>query len=186
MTDLVSSPEQEVVIARLAGENAARNESYRRLLLALPAVAAAAHVPLLLRARTAPMAVVGLSSLAATAFLLRRLPPHRTGIARLDAWAARSRRPAAAAAAAVPSLALTSSSSPLESYLPYLNLALAAVLVLMGWAAGRAAGDGSFRWLGIGTLPALVYGAVLAAKVVMAGVDPEQELSGLRYGYRGA
>jgi hypothetical protein len=35
-------------------------------------------------------------------------------------------------------------------------------------------------------LPVIVYGVILAAKVVMGGVDPERELGGLRYRYKGA
>jgi hypothetical protein len=32
----------------------------------------------------------------------------------------------------------------------------------------------------------VVYGVVLLAKMVMASVDPESELSGLKYQYKGA
>lgn len=79
---------------------------------------------------------------------------------------------------------LDAGKSPLELYLPYLNVGLAVVLVLMGLATGR--GSGSFAWIGVGNLPAIVYGVVLLAKVVMASVDPEKELSALRYQYKGA
>jgi hypothetical protein len=39
---------------------------------------------------------------------------------------------------------------------------------------------------GIGNLPGLIYLAVLGAKFVMASVDPERELGGLRYELKGA
>lgn len=42
----------------------------------------------------------------------------------------------------------------------------------------------SSLWLG--GLPTLIYAAVLIAKVVMAGVDPERELNELRYEFKGA
>jgi hypothetical protein len=38
----------------------------------------------------------------------------------------------------------------------------------------------------LGALPGVVYAVVVGAKVVMAGVDPERELRGLRYSYKGA
>ncbi|KJZ77098.1 hypothetical protein HIM_03419 [Hirsutella minnesotensis 3608] len=77
---------------------------------------------------------------------------------------------------------------PLVAALPYLPLLarprLAGLLVLMGLATGRA--SASFGWVGVGNLPAIVYLVVLASKVVMASVDPERELSALKYGYKGA
>lgn len=41
-------------------------------------------------------------------------------------------------------------------------------------------------WWGFGWLPGLVWGVVVLAKWIMGGVDPESELGGLRYGYKGA
>ena len=72
--------------------------------------------------------------------------------------------------------------SPLEAHLPLLNAALCGVLVLLA-AVTRAGGA---AWTGLGYLPAAVYVVVLLAKVEMAGVDPEGELGGLRYEYKGA
>jgi hypothetical protein len=40
--------------------------------------------------------------------------------------------------------------------------------------------------IGLGNLPAIIYAVVLAAKMVMASVDPEMELGGLKYEYKGA
>lgn len=67
-------------------------------------------------------------------------------------------------------------------------MGMCAVLVAAGLVAG-ARGGGAEPWggvLGLGNLPALVYVVVLAAKMVMASVDPERELSGLKYQYKGA
>lgn len=69
-------------------------------------------------------------------------------------------------------------------YLPYLNCLLVMVLAVMGLVVEGE--EGSFAWIGVGNLPGIVYGVVLAAKVVMGGVDPERELGGLKYGYKGA
>jgi hypothetical protein len=76
--------------------------------------------------------------------------------------------------------------SPLERWLPYLNVGLCVVLVGLGQVTGgsdKASGTGL---IGLGTLPALVYGVVLIAKMLMASVDPERELTALRYEYKGA
>lgn len=74
--------------------------------------------------------------------------------------------------------------SPLEVYLPYLNLGLGAMLVLMTWAVDRS--GKATVWAGMGYLPLVVYAVVLASKMVMSGVDPEKELSALKYDYKGA
>ncbi|KAI0596035.1 hypothetical protein F4775DRAFT_566201 [Biscogniauxia sp. FL1348] len=93
--------------------------------------------------------------------------------------------------------------SPLEQYLPFLNAALCAVLVLTGLLSGNQGGGVASSsssaasaasahkqqyWghVGLNNLPAIVYIVVLAAKMVMGSVDPERELAGLKYGYKGA
>jgi len=102
----------------------------------------------------------------------------------LDAWvAAQSSAPAGRGPRrrpSSPSLAAPDR-SPLETHLPVLNLALCAVLLLLGLLARRG-GEAP----GPEYLPAVAYGAVLAAKVVMGEVDPERELTGLTYEYKGA
>lgn len=75
--------------------------------------------------------------------------------------------------------------SPLERHLPLLNVGLAALALLTGvleWARTR----GGVGPVLLGMLPGMVYAVVVGAKVMMAGVDPERELSGLKYGYKGA
>ncbi|EJT76867.1 hypothetical protein GGTG_06781 [Gaeumannomyces tritici R3-111a-1] len=92
--------------------------------------------------------------------------------------------------------------SPLETHLPLLNAGLCVVLLLTGLAIARGGGggggsgrdgngnddDGAAR-LGraaLACLPAIVYAVVVAAKLVMASVDPEAELGALRYEAKGA
>ncbi|KAL2116595.1 hypothetical protein VTJ04DRAFT_8763 [Mycothermus thermophilus] len=86
-----------------------------------------------------------------------------------------------------------STDSPLAQHLPVLNIALAALCLLTGLlenvkSAGptNPGGRGGVSPLLLGALPGIVYAVVVAAKVVMAGVDPEGELKGLRYRYKGA
>lgn len=75
--------------------------------------------------------------------------------------------------------------SPLETWLPWLNLGLVGVLVLLGLVSGEA-WKGAFRWVGMGNLPGVVFGVIVVAKVVMGSVDPEAELGALKYSYKGA
>ena len=184
-----ANTEQEDLIARLTTQNASQNASFRTILLFLPIAAAVPYLSLLFQPRNSIVALLAITSLASTAFLLHRLPPDVTGIAVLDSWA-RSRDAAAVATTTTQQqarrlrLAVGGDESPLETYLPYLNMGLVLILALMSLVTGK--GEGSFAWVGMGNLPAVVYAVVLAAKVVMGGVDPERELSGLKYGYRGA
>lgn len=100
------------------------------------------------------------------------LPPEETGLAPLDERRSRRteerRNP------------FELESSPAQKYLPYLNLGLATVILFLSLVRG----GGAFAILQ-GCLPALIYGVVVAAKLVMAGVDPS-ELRGLKYDYKGA
>ncbi|RYP20396.1 hypothetical protein DL767_009469 [Monosporascus sp. MG133] len=185
--------EQEELIASLSEQNAARNAQFRLFLLALPVFSALPYLVALFRGgpgASVPTAALGLSSLASTAWMLYALPPGVTGIAMLDAWVAGDGDGAAKATGAGAHLgnrALSSMAqrSPLELYLPHLNIALCAVLALTGLLT-KSAAAGQWGHVGLGNLPAIVYAVILVAKMVMGGVDPERELSGLRYEYKGA
>ncbi|KAK8920028.1 hypothetical protein VCV18_008861 [Metarhizium anisopliae] len=178
-------PEQETLIADLAAQNRQTNTSFATVLLALPALSTIPYLPLLLRGPPNPViAVLSLTSLLSTAYILYKLPPPETGIAPLDAWVQRGGVPEASETIRRLKRGAGPDKSPLEMYLPYLNCVLSGVLVVLGLVLGR--GDGSFAWIGMGNLPAIVYGVVLVAKVVMGSVDPERELGGLKYGFKGA
>ncbi|KHN98306.1 uncharacterized protein MAM_04067 [Metarhizium album ARSEF 1941] len=178
---------QETLIADLAAQNQQTDASFAAALLVLPALSAVPYVALLLRGPPHPLlAILSLTSLLSTCYTLYKLPPSETGIAPLDAWIQRADVPAASETVRRLKRAAAADKSPLEVYLPYLNCVLASLLVVMGLVAGRGQGDASFAWIGMGNLPAIVYGAVLAAKVVMGGVNPERELTSLRYALKGA
>lgn len=225
-------PEQEDLIQALAEQNESHNQQYQTLLLALPIVSSIPYLLALFRPPTLLVALLGLTSLASTGFLLLSLPPTETGMALLDSWAARpgpadsnKTRGRADHTGAVASGTSSASSgiealnerrrsrrkrsssfnfarqkSPLERYLPYLNIGLCAVLVLYGLLVRRGGGSSTegggddsagvqvrqFGWLGLGNLPGIVYAVVVVAKLVMASVDPERELGALKYGYKGA
>ncbi|KXJ97141.1 hypothetical protein Micbo1qcDRAFT_155929 [Microdochium bolleyi] len=243
--------EQEDLITTLAEQNEARNTQFATALLALPLLATIPYLVVLLVPRSSLsdrlIALLSVSSLGSTAYMLWTLAPGVTGIWHLDAWtagvyASKNKSPASASSPAVfdpssdrdadysgndndnPYAAMgglgiaarrkrrrSSASSfavwfpaqktPLELYLPYLNVGLCVALVLMsaakslssssnggGGGSSGSASTSKLSWgdFGLGNLPAIVYAVVLLAKVVMGSVDPEKELSALRYQYKGA
>ncbi|KAM7188037.1 hypothetical protein V8F33_010894 [Rhypophila sp. PSN 637] len=157
------------------------------------------------------LCLLSLSSLASTAFLVWRTDPSLTGIPVLDSWtgaaasasplasspsyggisqAVRDRRRRRRSSLSAATIEALNSSSPLEKYLPYLNGSLCVLAFLTGYLQHRMI-EGRYHttemssvWLGV--LPSIIYAAVLVAKVVMAGVDPERELGALRYEFKGA
>lgn len=237
--------EQDDLIQTLAEQNEVRNAQFQTALLALPALAALPYIVVLLLTRSAGasdrlVALLSLSSLGSTAYMLRTMAPGVTGIWHLDAWTAgvyssassgpssssavtdgpdyepdnqhHNNDTTASVAGLVPDYAAmgglgsaarrkrrrSSASSfgawfpaqktPLELYLPYLNIGLCLVLVLLSAARASSSSPSSLSWgdFGLGNLPAIVYAVVLLAKVVMGSVDPEKELNTLRYQYKGA
>ncbi|KAL2261900.1 hypothetical protein VTK26DRAFT_3056 [Humicola hyalothermophila] len=231
---VLDEQEQETLITTLAAQNASRNASFRRQLYALPTLSA---VPFLLRlflpatkAAAAPpglllslLPALGLSSLAATLYLLHRLPATETGFAALDgrrggggggggrAAGGSGTGTGAGIGAGLTGIGrggtlgqssprvggllgqqqLAREPSPLQRHLPVLNIVLSALALLTGLlgqakTSSTSSSGGGVSPALLGALPGVVYAVVVAAKVVMAGVDPERELSGLKYGYKGA
>jgi hypothetical protein len=205
--EALDEEEQESLIATLAAQNEARNAQFRYLLFALPTLSSMPYILSLVTLRHPQSALLALTSLASTAWLLYYLPPAETGISYLDSLGSSS-RPAARSGILsdgenddVTALRRSRTSrrrrassfsvaahagfhrTPLETWLPYLNLGLCGVLFALGILKSAKNGSGS---LIIDLLPGVVYAVVLAAKMVMGEVDPEGELGGLRYEYKGA
>ncbi|KAI1781039.1 hypothetical protein F4818DRAFT_24273 [Hypoxylon cercidicola] len=209
--------EQEILIETLAQQNDTRNAQFRLLLLCLPAVSALPYLVALLFGGSSGSsgrfaALMSLSSLASTGWMLARLPPGVTGVRVLDEWVGGGktgdggRRRSGSGdddsdddeitlsrkqkkkrrAGPLPFWADNHPRSPLENHLPYLNMGLCAVLVLTGFLSRSAVSQGYWGHVGLSNLPAIVYGVVLVAKVVMGGVDPERDLGALKYEYKGA
>ncbi|KAL6824413.1 hypothetical protein J3E69DRAFT_290802 [Trichoderma sp. SZMC 28015] len=195
--EAMDEQEQDSLIQTLASQNESQNESLNRILIALPLLSTIAYLRPLFNPATASFAVFCLTSLLATAFLLYKLPPTETGIGVIDAWAGGARADPSTrfqlrsslrgidAGVGVLGRAPVEMRSPLERTLPYLNLGLVVLLILMGLVRGDERGGG-FGWVSMGNVPGLVYSVAITAKIVMAGVDPEKELTGLKYGYKGA
>jgi hypothetical protein len=213
--EALDEEEQESLIATLSSQNETRNAQFRRLLFALPALSSVPYLISLLTLSRAQSSLLALTSLASTAWLLYYLPPAETGIPYLDELGGgggglsaggpavtggvlspedededdaalrrshhrRRRRASSFSVARQAGFHRT----PLETWLPYLNLGLCGVLFVIGIL--RSAKNGKSQSLVGDLLPGVVYAVVLAAKMVMGGVDPESELGGLRYEYKGA
>lgn len=213
--EVLDEQEQENLIASLAQQNEARNAQFRLLLLCLPAVSALPYLVALVFPRSNGgggggsdrlTALLSLTSLASTAWMLWTQAPGVTGIRVLDAWVSGAGAGASPGSGSgknkiapeqkkkkkkkqdrsVPFWAEEHRRSPLEKYLPYLNLGICAVLVMTGFLSKSAASQGHWGHVGLSNLPAIVYGVVLVAKMVMGSVDPERDLGALRYEYKGA
>ena len=128
---------------------------------------------------TSVLALLSISSLLCTAFLVYLLPPELTSVSFLDALNAppskyRSSEPS--------SFRGVGDKGPVLQYLPYMNAGLCVLLGILGLVfRGR-----EVVWWGFGWLPGLVWAIILVAKVVMRSVNPEAELGGLRYEFKGA
>ncbi|CAK7267589.1 hypothetical protein SEPCBS119000_002625 [Sporothrix epigloea] len=190
--EYLDEEQQDALIESFAELNRQRNEQFRRVLLALPALAV---IPFLLvcyqssSSSAVTVTMLGISSLAATAALVHRQTPTKTGIRLLDAWSGADIKGKGRAVTARFSLSgwTAQQPPPLDQYLPFLNLGLCAVLVLSVFLPkDTASATFNTPYHVLGSLPAGVYAVVLLSKVTMAGVDPERELNKLRYGYKGA
>jgi hypothetical protein len=191
---LSKNSEQETLISTLTTLNTTRNATFLRALYILPTLAT---LPFLLRLflpnpKSSPsvpllLPLLGLSSLAATTWLLHTLKTTETGFAVLDQPSNTAQSKAKQQRDVL--MAGGGGKSPLEQHLPVLNVGLAVLALLMGvleqLKEGGGRGGGVSPVL-LGGLPGVVYAVMVGAKVVMGGVDPEKELSGLRYGYKGA
>lgn len=190
--EALDEQEQEELIESLAAQNRARNSQFRLFLLALPVLSTVPYLVSLVQPGklNTLVAMLALTSLGSTAWMLHSLPPGETGVPALDRWVkgisgqqkdgvARGGRPASAM------LDVMQRKSPLEVFMPYLNAGLCGVLVMTG-SVSKAHAPQQWGHVGLGNLPAVVYAVVLLAKMVMGSVDPEGELGALKYNYKGA
>lgn len=223
--EVLDEEEQDNLIQALSDQNATRNAQFRNAMLAIPTISTLPYFIVLVRRPEASLilpTLLGLSSLASTAWLLYAQDPTETGISALDSWVARAaqdfpdtissgsvssrrrrlsssgggsrrRRMSSFSAAAGRSGAFGRRyRSPLETHLPLLNAGLCALLLLMGVLIAMMRpqddrmGPQQLSRTMLACLPALVYAVVVAAKLMMASVDPERELTALKYENKGA
>ncbi|KAK4139828.1 uncharacterized protein C8A04DRAFT_40410 [Dichotomopilus funicola] len=240
LPEVLDEQEQESLIESLALQNAARNKTTHTFLSVFPPLSA---IPFLIAlffppshktgsSNTTLVPLLGLSSLAATSWMLYHLNVTETGFPFLDSPSPptpqgttttaaetsgigsgyglikNNKRPFAkpnitsSRAGILGSTTHENSSSPLTRYLPILNIALALLTFLTAFLQHLVqqrqqqeaqnpdhtdnSRGGGVNPLLLGALPGIVYAVVIGAKMVMASVDPERELSGLKYRYKGA
>ncbi|KAK3943506.1 hypothetical protein QBC46DRAFT_377277 [Diplogelasinospora grovesii] len=225
LPEVMDEEEQEQLIQSLAAQNEARNVQFQQALLLVPALSCIPYVIALFSPSVIHsgsfrlLALLALSSLASTGYLIYRLPATETGIAQLDAL---YNTPSPSSQTAQPFRTSSDGTgihhhvglgqptldqriwrsskthrrrtnsfsydphtnihkTPLEQWLPYMNGVLAVVVMLFGLLKAQS----HTTTYGLGNLPAIIYAIVIIAKLVMASVDPERELSGLRYEFKG-
>ncbi|KAH6621006.1 hypothetical protein B0J18DRAFT_457596 [Chaetomium sp. MPI-SDFR-AT-0129] len=240
LPEVLDEQEQESLIESLALQNAARNKTTHTFLSVFPPLSA---IPFLIAlffppshktgsSNTTLVPLLGLSSLAATSWMLYHLNVTETGFPFLDSpppptpqgttttaggtgsvgsgygLIKNNKRPFSKTnktSSSRPGILGTtthdnSSSSPLTRYLPFLNIALALLTLLSAFLQHLVRqrqqqaqnpdhtnnSSGGVNPLLLGALPGIVYAVTIGAKMVMASVDPERELSGLKYRYKGA
>ncbi|KAH6640747.1 hypothetical protein F5144DRAFT_109514 [Chaetomium tenue] len=206
--EILDEQEQETLITTLTTQNNARNATTHRLLYVLPALSAIPFLlDLVLPPPTQPhrlLPLLGLSSLAATGLLLARLGVTETGFAGLDALVesdSDSRSGSGSGSGSGYGYGAgkrkqrggllgsgAGDKSPLETYVPWLNVGLAVLALLTGMLQRVKMGPqaAGVNPLLLGALPGVVFAVIVGAKVAMAGIDPERELSRYKYGYKGA
>ncbi|CCU77271.1 hypothetical protein BGHDH14_bghG003477000001001 [Blumeria hordei DH14] len=174
--EILDEQEQEALIVALQRQHLAQNRRAARALSVLPLLSLIAYIPTLLVRATAWLSLLAISSLLATAYLLLVLPfDHPTGLSMLTP--SLHPRPRSSRSPRPPYL------GPVLQHLPALNLGLVLILAVAGNLARRRIPS---LWLGFGWLPAAIYAFVALFLWLMGSVNPEKELSRLRYQCKGA
>ncbi|KAM3074236.1 hypothetical protein ACMFMG_002940 [Clarireedia jacksonii] len=188
LPEALDEEEQDNLIHTLHTQNTITNTQYTHILLTLPLICILPYLRTLFHPSTSLLSILSITSLLSTSYLLYSLPPGLTGIPILDSLNTKTQTQTHShTRTRTRTLPVSSSSGPLQIYLPPLNILLSATLGLLGsLAKAKARSQGSILWFGFEWVPAGIYAVVVAAKMVMGSVDPEEELKGLRYGYKGA
>jgi hypothetical protein len=167
--------EQESLIQTLHTQNTLRNTQYTLAFLTIPLLSAALYLPPLFRPATTLLSLLSITSLLASAYILRFLPLP---------WERRAPLPGGKDTRTATGIGIEVEKGPLELFLVYLNAVLVVLLALVGVVGrGKVVTGGEGDWFGV--LPGVVFGVVIVAKVIMGSVDVG-ELEGLKYGYKGA
>jgi hypothetical protein len=174
--DEMDEQEQESLITSLRAREDLSNAQYTLIFTILPLTATPVFIYYLFAAsslRSTPLlCLLALTSLAASSYTMRFIPlyaassPSRAQLAR-------------------PAL-FVDSESPVQTLLPWLNGAIAGLLLFASWAVKGRANAPEGMWLVL-CLPAVMLGVVAVArksmKDVMVGLG---ELEGRRYELKGA
>jgi hypothetical protein len=166
------------------------NAIYRMLFTGLPLVVILPFLWYLGRSTTRSMALLcllGITSLVSSAYIMYMVPVGAPpgSLSVLPSRTASSFQQRRDHHVSQPSLLLTSDESPINQYLPYLNLFISVLLLLASWAyRSRDAPEGFWLFL---LLPGLIFGMVFVARRSISDIQTGLgKLRGMRYEYKGA
>jgi hypothetical protein len=174
--DEMDEEEQEHFIASLKARESAENGKYTLIFSVLPLTVTPPFIYYLFARsglRSMPLlCLLAITSLAASAYTMRFIPlysassPSRAQLAR-------------------PAL-FVDSDSPVQTLLPWLNLAIALFLLLTSWGVKGRSSAPDALWLFL-LLPALMLGVITVARKSMADVQAGiKDLEGKKYNFKGA
>jgi hypothetical protein len=171
--------EQESLIRNLRLQNETWNKTYTKILFALPLVSILPYIISLLNSaskRPPLLSLLSITSLLSTAYLVYIFPSETTGLNVVDQHSkvVKSRQEKLG----------QGEDGPIRKYLPILNVALC--IMILGLGKLVSAKDDGGEWIILNALPTGAYTVVILGKWVMAGVDPERELTELKYDLKGA
>ncbi|KIX94433.1 uncharacterized protein Z520_09819 [Fonsecaea multimorphosa CBS 102226] len=186
--------EQEHLLQNLQASETSTNAIYTMVFTGLPLVVTLPFMWYLSRSTSRAMAflcLLSITSLASSAYIMYMIPTS-TPIGSLSSGPTRTtssttrQRQAHGTGVSQGAFLLTSSESPINQYLPYLNAFIDALLFIasMGYRSRHDVPEGLWLFL---LLPGLIFAMVFITRRSMSEVHAGlAELEGLRYEYRGA
>jgi len=174
--DEMDEEEQEQFIRALKGKEAKANEQYILIFSVLPLASTPPFIYYLFagsRLRSTPLlCLLAITSLVASAYTMKFIPPYSAS----SPGRAQLARPAL----------FVDSDSPVQTLLPWLNLAIAVLLLLASFAVRNRASAPETLWLFL-MLPAVMLGVIMVARKSMSDIQAGiGELEGKKYDYKGA
>jgi len=164
--------QQEQLITNLRKQDKSHTQFYKRAFLPLPLVASFLYLPSILlpgNRRDFFTAILGVTSLLSTAWILHFFPPTLQ-----NRYGTRDRK------GKMPVYAVQyQAEGPIEEYLPWLNGAVGMFLAVSAWFDGRV----ESAWRNV--LPAAIFAVIMVVRRQMRPVDVEG-LERMRYQYKGA
>lgn len=168
---------QDHLISTLRAQETTSNALYTQIFTALPLLTTPLFIylpfhPSSSLASLPLLSLLALTSLLASAYTVRFIPLHPSS----TPGPLQLARPAL----------FIDADSPVQTLLPWLNLAIAILLLLASYAVKGRASAPEVLWLFL-WLPAVMLGVVsFARKSMMDVLEGIGELEGKRYGYKGA
>ncbi|MCJ1425938.1 hypothetical protein MMC29_003839 [Sticta canariensis] len=169
--EVLDEEEQDNLIGKLRKENEERNEDFKRIFLAIPAISTMTFLPALLTTplvQARVLCLLSMSSLMCTAYILLFIPKINSDSANRNHTQE----------------ILQPASGPIHRYLSFLNGGLSMLILLNVFSLKGKQGVHEGFWL-LCILPAVIFSITMMARHTMLDVDIS-ELEGLRYEYKGA